>query len=124
MKTIGIIGGMSWASTAIYYQRLCEMTRDRVGGLTSPKLLISSLNFAPIAAAQADGDWEGLGETLNSEARRLEAAGADILLLATNTMHKCADAMLDGVKANFIHIADATGQAIAAGGLARPGLMA
>lgn len=124
MKTIGIIGGMSAASTRIYYQMLCDMTRDRLGGLHSPDLLIRSLNFAPIAAAQAAGDWPALGAHLNAEALRLQAAGAGLLLLATNTMHKLAPQMLAGVTIPLLHIADATAAAIRAAGFARPGLMA
>lgn len=124
MKTIGIIGGMSAASTRIYYQMLCDMTRDRLGGLHSPDLLIRSLDFAPIAAAQAAGDWPALGAHLNAEARRLQAAGAEVLLLATNTMHKLAPQMMAGVTIPLLHIADATAAAIRAAGFARPGLMA
>ena len=124
MKTIGIIGGMSAASTRIYYQMLCDMTRDRLGGLHSPDLLIRSLDFAPIAAAQAAGDWPALGAHLNAEALRLQAAGAGLLLLATNTMHKLAPQMMVGVTIPLLHIADATAAAIRAAGFARPGLMA
>lgn len=124
MKTIGILGGMSAASTVIYYRQLCDLTRARLGGLHSPQLLIRSLDFAPVAAAQAAGDWAALGQMLNTEARRLEKGGADLLLLATNTMHKVADTMMAGVSIPLIHIADATATAIRQAGLTRPGLMA
>lgn len=124
MKTIGILGGMSAASTQIYYRMLCDLTRARLGGLHSPQLLIRSLDFAPIAALQAQGDWDGAARLLQAEARALERGGADLLILATNTMHKLADQMLDGVGIPFIHIADATAARIAAQGLTRPGLMA
>lgn len=124
MKTIGILGGMSAASTLTYYRRLCDLTRDRFGGLHSPQLLIRSLDFAPIAAAQAAGDWDGLGAALNQEALRLEQAGAGVIVLATNTMHKLAEPMMQGVSAPLVHIADATAAAIRAAGLSRPGLMA
>lgn len=124
MKTIGILGGMSAASTVIYYRQLCDLTRARLGGLHSPQLLIRSLDFAPVAAAQAAGDWAALGQMLNTEARRLEDGGADLLLLATNTMHKVADQMMAGVSIPLIHIADATATAIRQAGLTRPGLMA
>ena len=124
MKTIGILGGMSAASTVIYYRQLCDLTRARLGGLHSPQLLIRSLDFAPVAAAQAAGDWAALGQMLNTEARRLEEGGADLLLLATNTMHKVADTMMAGVSIPLIHIADATATAIRQAGLTRPGLMA
>lgn len=124
MKTIGILGGMSAASTQIYYRMLCDLTRARLGGLHSPQLLIRSLDFAPIAALQAQGDWDGAARLLQAEARALERGGADLMILATNTMHKLADQMLDGVGIPFIHIADATAARIAAQGLTRPGLMA
>lgn len=124
MKTIGILGGMSAASTVIYYRQLCDLTRARLGGLHSPQLLLRSLDFAPVAAAQAAGDWAALGQMLNTEARRLEEGGADLLLLATNTMHKVADTMMAGVSIPLIHIADATATAIRQAGLTRPGLMA
>ncbi|MFD1809634.1 aspartate/glutamate racemase family protein [Gemmobacter lanyuensis] len=86
--------------------------------------MIRSLDFAPVAAAQAAGDWAALGQMLNTEARRLEEGGADLLLLATNTMHKVADTMMAGVSIPLIHIADATATAIRQAGLTRPGLMA
>lgn len=124
MKTIGILGGMSAASTVIYYRQLCDLTRARLGGLHSPQLLLRSLDFAPVAAAQAAGDWAALGQMLNTEARRLEEGGADLLLLATNTMHKVADTMMAGVSIPLVHIADATATAIRQAGLTRPGLMA
>jgi aspartate racemase len=124
MKTIGILGGMSAASTQTYYRQLCDLTRTRLGGLHSPQLLIRSLDFAPVADAQAVGDWATLGRLLNTEARALEAGGAQILLLATNTMHKLADEMMQGVGIPLLHIADATAQALRSAGLMRPGLMA
>lgn len=124
MKTIGILGGMSAASTQTYYRTLCDLTRARLGGLHSPQLLIRSLDFAPVAAAQAAGDWESLGRLLNAEARALQAGGAQVLVLATNTMHKLCDALMEGVDLPLIHIAEATAQAIRAAGLAQPGLMA
>jgi len=124
MKTIGILGGMSAESTQIYYRELCERTRLRLGGLHSPDLLIRSLDFAVIEDFQAHGDWDAAGVILNREARALEAGGADILILATNTMHKLADVMTDGLGIPFIHLADATAAAIAAAGYGKPGLMA
>lgn len=124
MRVIGILGGMSAASTQIYYRRLCDLTRERLGGLHSPDLLIRSVDFAAIAAMQAAGDWAGAGAALNHAARGLVAGGAEVIVLATNTMHKVADQMMAGVDAPMIHIADATAQAIARAGLSRPGLMA
>ena len=97
MKTIGILGGMSAASTQIYYRYLCDLTRERLGGLHSPQLLIRSLDFAPIAEDQSRGDWEAAGAALNRAATELEQGGADLLLLATNTMHKTADRMMQDV---------------------------
>ena len=124
MKTIGILGGMSAASTQIYYRELCELTRRRLGGLHSPDLLVRSLDFARIEALQMRGDWDAAGDILNAEAKALERGGADLLILATNTMHKLADAMMAGVSIPMIHLADATAQAIRAQGLTAPGLMA
>ncbi|WP_170469867.1 aspartate/glutamate racemase family protein [Ruegeria arenilitoris] len=124
MKTIGILGGMSAASTQIYYRELCDLTRQRLGGLHSPELLIRSLDFAEIEALQVKGKWSAAGEILNREAKALESGGADILVLATNTMHKLAEQMMDGVSIPLLHIADATAEAICAAGLKSPGLMA
>lgn len=124
MKTIGILGGMSAASTQIYYRELCALTRARLGGLHSPELLIRSLDFAAIEALQMSGQWEEAGAVLNREAKALEHGGADVLILATNTMHKLAGQMLADVTIPFIHIADATAKAITAKTLKTPGLMA
>lgn len=124
MKTIGILGGMSAASTQTYYRELCALTRTRLGGLHSPELLIRSLDFAVIETLQASGDWAEAGRILNREALALERGGADLLILATNTMHKLADEMMQGVSIPLLHIASATASAINAQGLTRPGLMA
>lgn len=124
MKTIGILGGMSAASTQTYYRELCRLVRERLGGLHSPELLIRSLDFAVIEAAQAAGDWDGAGKILNREALALERGGADFIVLATNTMHKVAEQMMQGVGIPLLHIADATATAINQQGLKRPGLMA
>jgi aspartate racemase len=124
MKTIGILGGMSAASTQIYYRELCKLARSRLGGLHSPELLIRSLDFARIEALQMKGDWDTAGAILNDEAKALERGGAHVIVLATNTMHKLAAQMMAGVKIPFVHIADATAQAIKGRGLRSPGLMA
>lgn len=124
MKTIGILGGMSAASTQIYYRELCDLTRARLGGLHSPELLIRSLDFAEIERLQVAGEWSAAGEILNREARALERGGAGLIILATNTMHKLADQMMAGVGVPFLHIGDATARQITDGGLERPGLMA
>lgn len=124
MKTIGILGGMSAASTQIYYRELCRLTQERLGGLHSPELLIRSLDFSGIEQLQMAGDWDRAGSVLNREAKALERGGADLLILATNTMHKLADQMMENVSIPLLHIADATAEAIHAAGLKRPGLMA
>ncbi len=124
MKTIGILGGMSAASTQLYYRILCDLTREQLGGLHSPELLIRSLDFAPIAEQKSEGMCDVAGAILNAEAQALERGGADILILATNTMHKLSDQMMHGVGIPLLHIADATAEAIVDRGLKRPGLMA
>ncbi|MDR6935768.1 aspartate/glutamate racemase family protein [Luteibacter sp. 3190] len=124
MKTIGILGGMSAASTQIYYRELCRLTAERLGGLHSPELLIRSVDFADIEALQAAAAWDSAGERLNGEAKALERGGADVLVLATNTMHKVAARMMDGVGIPLLHIADATASRIVAAGFRSPGLMA
>ena len=124
MKTIGILGGMSAASTQTYYRELCDQTRARLGGLHSPELLIRSLDFAVIEQLQMAGDWDGAGRILNAEAKALERGGAALIVLATNTMHKLAGQMMQGVGVPMLHIADATAAAITEAGLSRPGLMA
>ena len=115
---------MSAASTQLYYGELCRLTRARLGGLHSPELLIRSLDFAHIEALQAAGDWSTAGKILNAEAKALERGGAELLLLATNTMHKLAAEMMAGVGIPLVHIAEITARAIRAAGLHRPGLMA
>ena len=124
MKTIGVLGGMSATSTQIYYRELCKITRERLGGLHSPELLIRSLDFAKIEALQMKGDWNAAGVILNNEAKALERGGAHVIVLATNTMHKLAKEMMAGVQIPFIHIADATAHAIKVKRLHTPGLMA
>ncbi len=124
MKTIGILGGMSAASTQIYYRELCARTRQRLGGLHSPELLIRSLDFAAIEKLQAAGEWQQAGMILNREAKALERGGAAFIILATNTMHKLATEMMQGVSIPLLHIADATAASIQKQNLRRPGLMA
>jgi aspartate racemase len=119
-----MLGGMSAASTQIYYRELCRLTGERLGGLHSPELLIRSLDFAWIEALQATGDWDKAGDILNAEAKALERGGAAFLILATNTMHKLADPMMQGVSIPLLHIADATAEAVRRKGLRRPGLIA
>jgi aspartate racemase len=124
MKTIGILGGMSAASTQAYYRELCRLASERLGGLHSPELLIRSLDFARIEALQVAGEWERAGDILHAEALALERGGADFIVLATNTMHKLAAQMMEGVGIPLLHIADATAERITDAGKRRPGLMA
>ncbi|UVK39897.1 aspartate/glutamate racemase family protein [Mesorhizobium sp. AR10] len=124
MKTLGLIGGMSWESTAIYYRLLNEIVRERLGGLHSAKLLLWSFDFAEIAERQHAGDWQGAGELLVDAASKLESAGAEGLLICTNTMHKLADAVQAAVSIPLIHIADATAVAVQSAGVNRPALLA
>lgn len=112
MKKIGILGGMSAASSQIYYQTLCELTLTHFGGLHSPNLLLRSLDFAPLAKMMHEGRWTDIAKVLNAEAISLEKAGAELIILATNTMHKLADDMMQGVDAPLLHIAEATAAAI------------
>lgn len=123
MKTIGLIGGMSWESTAHYYRVLNQETASRLGGLHSAPLLIHSVDFAPIAQMQTDGDWEGAGRELAAVARGLESAGAEVIGLATNTMHIVADQIKAGLSAPFVHIADPTSDALLADRFTRVGLL-
>lgn len=124
MKTLGLLGGMSWESTAIYYRLLNEIVRERLGGLHSAKLLLWSFDFAEIAERQHHGDWDGAGVLLVEAARKLEAGGAEGLLLCTNTMHKLADQVQTSVSIPLIHIADATAIAVKRAGMQRPALLA
>ena len=112
MKKIGILGGMSAASSQIYYQTLCELTLTHFGGLHSPNLLLRSLNFAPLAKMMHEGRWTDIASVLNAEAISLERAGAELIILATNTMHKLADDMMQGVNVPLLHIAEATAAAV------------
>ena len=124
MKTIGVLGGMSAESTAIYYRELNRLVRERLGGLHSAELLIRSVDFAPIAELQAKDDWVATGALLAEAARRLEGAGADVIVLATNTMHLNAEAIRAAIGVPFLHIGDATAAALKARGVARPLLLA
>lgn len=124
MATIGLIGGMSWESTAVYYRLLNEGVRARRGGLHSADVLLHSLDFAPIAEMQAAGDWDRAGSVLADSARRLERAGAGCLVLATNTMHKLADQITQATNLPFLHLADVTAKAILRTDCRRPLLLA
>jgi aspartate racemase len=124
MKRIGMLGGMSWESSAEYYRLVNEATRDRLGGLHSANCLLRSVDFAEIEQMQRAGDWDRAGATLADEAAALEAAGAELLVLCTNTMHKLADAITAVIGIPFVHIADTTADAVRGRGLATVGLLA
>ena len=123
MKTIGLIGGMSWDSSAEYYRLINEAVKERLGGLHSAQLLLYSVDFAAIERLQHRGDWDAAGAILADAARRLERGGADFLLLCTNTMHKVADAITGAVSIPFVHIADPTATAIRTAGVGTIGLL-
>lgn len=117
MRTIGLIGGMSWESTVEYYRQINRGVRDRLGPLHSARLLLDSLDFSVIAACQREGEWDRAGALLAESARRLQAGGAECILIGANTMHIVADAVADATPLPLIHIVDATGDAIRAQGL-------
>lgn len=123
MRTIGLIGGMSWESSAEYYRLINTAVKERLGGLHSARSVMLSVDFAAIEAMQQEGRWEAAGAMLADAARGLERAGADCLVLCTNTMHKVAGAITAATPLPFIHIADATAAAIGARGLRRIGLL-
>ncbi|MGY4492020.1 aspartate/glutamate racemase family protein [Pseudomonas sp. TE3610] len=123
MQTLGIVGGMSWESTAVYYRQLNEGVRDRLGGLHSAPLLLHSVDFAGIAALQKSGEWDTAGLQLASAAQGLERAGAKALLLATNTMHKVAHAIEAAVDIPLLHVGDGVGQALQQRGVRKVALL-
>lgn len=124
MRTIGLIGGLSWESTALYYRQLNELARERLGGLHSAKLLLWSFDFAEIEALQAVGDWAGATGLMQDAARRLAAGGAELLAICSNTMHRMADEVEAAAGLPLVHIADATGAAAKRAGVRRPALLA
>ncbi len=123
MKTIGLLGGMSWESTAAYYRHINEAVRQRLGGLHSATLLLYSVDFAEVERYQREGDWGAAGTRLAQAAQVLEAAGADFVVLCTNTMHKVADAIEAAVAIPLLHIADATAADIAPHAFTTVGLL-
>jgi aspartate racemase len=123
MKTIGLIGGMSWESSAEYYRIVNQGVRDRLGPTASARCLLWSFDFSEIERLQHEGDWSGLTERMTDAARRLETAGADLLLICTNTMHRMADAVQQAVSIPLLHITDPTADRIKAAGLRRIGLL-
>lgn len=123
MKMIGLIGGMSWESSAEYYRILNQGVRDRLGPTASARCLLWSFDFSEIERLQHDGDWAALTNRMIDAARRLEAAGAELLLICTNTMHRMADAVQAAVSVPLLHIADPTADRIKAAGFHRVGLL-
>ncbi|CAM4097464.1 aspartate/glutamate racemase family protein [Kerstersia similis] len=123
MKTLGLIGGMSWESTIPYYRQINETIKQHLGGLHSARIVLWSVDFQEIEALQRSGQWEQAGQLLADAAQRLEAAGADALVLCTNTMHKVAPQITQAVHIPLLHIADPTAEAIKSAGLSCVGLL-
>ncbi len=123
MKTIGLLGGMSWESTALYYRLINESVRARLGGLHSAPIVMVSVDFQPIETMQQAGEWGAAGKALAAAARQVEAAGADFLLLCTNTMHKVAPQIEAAIDIPFLHLADATAERVRARGVTTVGLL-
>jgi aspartate racemase len=124
MRTIGMIGGMSWESSAIYNRMVNEAVKERLGGHHSAETVMYSVDFAPIKRLQHEGRWEETAASLAQAARKVEQAGADFIVLCTNTMHRIADAITEAVSIPLLHIADATAEEIKAQGIKRVGLLA
>ena len=124
MLTIGMLGGMSWESSAEYYRLANELVRERLGGLHSARCLLASVDFADVERLQVAGEWEAAGRLLAERAAGLQAGGADLLLLCTNTMHEVADRVQAAVTIPLLHIVDTTAAAVRAAGLRRVGLLA
>ena len=123
MKMIGIIGGMGPASTVIYYDTLCQLARDRFGGNASARVMIDALDFGEIQALQQSGEWDEAGRQLAMSGKRLEKAGAGLILLATNTMHKVAAPLEAAISVPFVHIVDATAARLTADSRNAPALL-
>ncbi len=123
MKIIGVLGGMSWESTVVYYQLMNQEVRRRLGGAHSAEILLYSVDFGRIEELQHAGAWDELTAEMIGGARRLAAGGADFLLIATNTMHKMAEAVEEASGLEVLHIADATARAVQSAGLRRVGLL-
>lgn len=123
MKRIGLLGGMSWESSALYYSLINEDVRERLGGLHSAVCVLGSVDFAVIERLQADGDWEEAGRVLAAEAMLLQSAGADFVVLCTNTMHKVADAIEAAISVPMLHLGDVTADAVQGAGIEAVGLL-
>ncbi len=123
MKTIGMIGGMSWESSKMYYQFVNEIIREKLGGSHSAKTLLSSVDFEEIERYSFSGDWEKIGNIMALHAKKLETAGSDIVLLCTNTIHLVSQTITQAIDVPFLHIADATGEAIREKGMKKVALL-
>ena len=123
MKTIGLIGGMSWESTISYYQFINETIKEKLGGLHSAKILLYSVDFVEIENYQASGDWDKSAEVLSQIAQNLEQAGADFIVICTNTMHKVAPQIQKTISIPILHIAQATADALLENGIKKVGLL-
>lgn len=123
MKTIGLLGGMSWESTVGYYRAINEGVKHRLGGLHSARIAMYSVDFAPIENLQHEGNWDGTAEILTDAARRIQSAGADFLLICTNTMHKVAPQVEQAIQIPLLHIADATAEVLVQKGIRTVGLL-
>lgn len=123
MRTIGLIGGMSWESTVSYYQAINRNVQMRLGGLHSAKIILESVDFAPIAQMQSDSEWDKAGLVLAESAARLQTAGADCVLICTNTMHNVAEQVENAIDVPLLHIADATAHALQADHIGKVGLL-
>jgi len=123
MRLIGLLGGMSWQSTAEYYRILNELAAERLGGLHSARCLLYSVDFAAIEAMQAEGRWEDAARELTAAAKALDAGGAEFVVLCTNTMHKVAGEISGGISVPLLHLADATAAAVRAADVGTVGLL-
>lgn len=123
MKTLGLLGGMSWQSTALYYQLLNQGVSQKLGGLHSAKILLHSVDFHEIEQLQSAGDWDACADILAKAASGLEQAGADIMMIGTNTMHMVADTVQDAIDIPLLHIADATAEKLKMDGVGRVALL-
>lgn len=123
MKTIGLLGGMSWESTELYYRLINEGIKAQLGGLHSARIAMVSVDFQEIEEMQHNGDWAGAGQALAQAAKQVEAAGADFLLICTNTMHKVAPQVQEAISIPILHLADATAKRIKAAGMKTIGLL-
>lgn len=123
MKTIGLIGGMSWESSKVYYEYVNQMIKTQLGGSHSAKVIMTSVDFAEIEKLTFEDNWSEMGDIIANEAIKLEKAGADVVLLCTNTIHLVSHRITDSIKLPFLHIADATGEAVKAQKLKKVALL-